>query len=242
MEFLKTQNVKTDLAKIADSKKALSSQRFFKTYAGGYAAGDKFLGITVPAQRVVAQKYLNLSLAEVGMLLKSNIHEHRLTALEILVIQYEQAGGRDQQRIAQFYLKNLAGVNNWDLVDASAPYILGHYFFANRNLKRGAQAQLLKMAKSKNLWHRRIAMVASHYFIRQKDFKLPLQIAAELLHDQQDLIHKAVGWMLREIGKRSLATEEKFLRQHHKIMPRTMLRYAIERFPEVKRRYYLYGA
>ncbi len=219
-----------------DKKKSVSVAAYFKTGKGQYGEGDIFLGITVPEQRKIAHKFLELPLSDVVLLLRQNIHEYRFTALEILVAQYERAvtigDEKLQKKIVDVYLANTAYVNNWDLVDTSAREIVGHYFF-NRERKI-----LYKLARSSSLWERRIAIVATHYFIMKEDYADTMKISEMLLTDTHDLIHKASGWMLREIGKRSRATLITFLDTHHKIMPRTMLRYSIEHFtPELRRKY-----
>lgn len=222
------------LQKLANPDKAKLLARFFKTGPGEYGEGDVFLGITVPAQKKVAGQYANLTLTNLQKLLQSKIHEHRLTALLILVKQYQQAGSDDQKQIVDFYLHNTKHINNWDLVDLSAPNILGNYLLKNdRRL-------LYQLMKSKNLWERRIAILATFAFIRNNQFTDTLKIAKLLLIDKHDLIHKALGWMLREIGKRDQKILEDFLNQHHQNMPRTMLRYAIERLPEALRKKYLH--
>lgn len=226
-------HLKKELLKLQDKKKAVILQAFFKTGKGGYGEGDIFLGITVPAQRTVAKKYLHLTLKDLKKLLQSKIHEHRLGALLILVQQYKTADHSGKKLIADFYVENAELINNWDLVDTSAPYILGAYLF-NNNKKI-----LYKFARSQNLWKKRIAIISTYYFIRHNAFDDTFAIAEILLNDTHDLIHKAVGWMLREIGKRDIVAEITFLDKHSKTMPRTALRYAIERFEETKRRYYL---
>jgi 3-methyladenine DNA glycosylase AlkD len=221
------------LKQLANPTRAHFSQKFFKTYDGGYAEGDKFLGLTVPAQRMVAKEYRDLPLGEIKELLESEIHEHRFTALEILVLQYEGSPESTKQKIVAFYLKNAKSVNNWDLVDTSAPYILGDWLIHHD------RSVLYKLVKSKTIWDRRIAIVATQALIRANDIKDTLELARILLHDEHDLIHKAAGWMLREVGKKSLPALTKFLDHHAKVMPRTMLRYAIEKLPKNKRSYYL---
>lgn len=217
---------------LADPRRALFSQKFFKTYDGGYAAGDKFLGLTVPAQRVVAKEHQELPLPEIKKLLESNIHEHRFTALEILVLQYEKATEVSKRTIVAFYLKNAKCVNNWDLVDTSAPYILGDWLIHHD------RSVLYTLAKSKSIWDRRIAIVSTHTLIRTNETIDTLRLAELLIADEQDLIHKATGWMLREVGKKSLPALTSFLDQHAKVMPRTMLRYATEKLPKNRRMYY----
>jgi 3-methyladenine DNA glycosylase AlkD len=224
--------LKKELA-LKKSPKAELLQRFFKTGPGEYGEGDIFLGIMVPEQRKIAKKYTDLKLIDLQKLLRSKIHEERLTALFILTHQFQKSKSIARKRIYDFYFKNRKGVNNWDLVDISAPKIMGEYLL---DKPRGI---LYKLARSSNLWDRRIAVLSTFAFIVKKDFKDALQIAEILLDDKEDLMHKAVGWMLREVGKRNLKTEEDFLKKHYKNMPRTMLRYAIEKFPEKKRKMYL---
>ncbi len=208
---------------------------FFKTGKGEYGFGDVFLGITVPEQRKIAQRFKDLSLQHVRKLLHSNVHEHRLTGFLILIEQFERGNSEEQKQIYRFVLKNRGTINNWDLVDTAAPSIIGAYLL-------GKDTKLLfTLAQSQNLWERRIAIIATYTFIKKNQFDLTLKIAAILLHDQHDLIHKAVGWMLREIGKRDLTTEEAFLNKHYHHMPRTMLRYAIERFDTKKKKFYMSG-
>lgn len=227
----------TDLTKelnsLADKKKAVILQGFFKTGPGQYGEGDIFLGLTVPTQREVAKKYLDLSLADIQELLASDIHEYRLVAIIILTNNYKLADQKIKKTIFNFYLKNYQRINNWDLVDLSAPNIVGSYLLDKpRDI-------LYQLAKSNSLWKKRIAIVATYTFIRNNDFVDTYKIAKILLTDDHDLIHKAVGWMLRETGKRDQKSLEKFLQQHNGQMPRTMLRYAIERFEEEKRKSYL---
>lgn len=224
-----------DLNQLKNSEKAKDLSRFFKTGKGQYGEGDKFLGVMVPQQRQVAKEYVNLALTDILKLLKSKYHEHRFTALEILVMQFESGDEKQRKNIFNFYIKNSHLINNWDLVDTSAPYIVGEYLLdKNRSI-------LYKLAKSKNIWQRRIAIVATFAFIRNNEFKDTLAISKLLLSDQHDLIHKAVGWALREVGKKNKAVLKKFLSSHTKSMPRTTLRYAIEKFPLVVRKQYLSG-
>jgi len=227
-------NLKKDLQALASPAKALILQRFFKTGKGEYGAGDKFLGITVPLQRNLIKAYTHLKFKDLKILLSSKFHEERLCGLLILVRQYQKAEAKKTQKtVYQFYLAHTHRINNWDLVDLTAAYIVGNFLFDKDH------APLYRLAKSKNLWERRIAIVATHYFIRQKLYSPTLTLATMLLQDQEDLIHKACGWMLRELGKRDLKTLEIFLQKHQQKMPRTMLRYAIEKFPEEKRQPYL---
>ncbi len=227
------QQLKSEFKKLANKKQAEILSGFFKTGKGQYGEGDIFLGIKVPIQRIVAKKYEHLSLAELSELLNDKIHEHRLTALLILIKQYEKADSRGKKEIAQFYLQNTKNINNWDLVDLSCSHILGDYLIDK------PRKILYKLAKSKNLWEKRISIISTLVFIRNKDFADALKISEILSRDKHDLIHKAVGWMLREIGKRDAEILENFLRKHCKTMPRTMLRYAIEKFNEKKRKFYL---
>lgn len=226
-------SVEKELQKLKDPKKAKVLSKFFKTGKEEYGQGDIFLGVTVPKQRQVAKKYINLDLEELQKLLSGKIHEHRLTALLILVSKYERTDGALKKKIFNFYLKNAKNINNWDLVDLSAPNIIGD-FLLNKN-----KLILYKLAKSKNLWKKRIAILATYAFIKKDQFEDTLKISEILLGDGHDLIHKAVGWMLREVGKRNQELEEQFLKKHFQNMPRTMLRYAIERLSEEKRRLYL---
>ncbi|NOR84688.1 DNA alkylation repair protein [archaeon] len=225
--------LKSDLDNLKDSKRAEIYARFFKTKKGEYGEGDTFLGITVPNQRKVAKNYTNLSLEDIQFLLLSNIHEYRLTALIILMDKYKKANDNDKKKIFDLYIKNTKNINNWDLVDISAPHILGDYLLdKDRKI-------LYTFAKSENLWKKRIAILSTFTFIRNNDFKDTINISEIFLNDTHDLIHKAVGWSLRELGKKNQPIEEEFLKKHYKTMPRTMLRYAIERFDEDKRQYYL---
>jgi 3-methyladenine DNA glycosylase AlkD len=221
------------LQRAADPEKAAILSRFFKTGKGQYGEGDTFLGIMVPRQRKIAKQYHALPLKDLRDLLADNIHEHRLVALLILIERYRKSNGRGKKEIFDFYIKNSKHVNNWDLVDLSAGNILGDYLMdKDRRL-------LYRLARSKTVWERRMAIMATFPFIRKEQFGDTLQIAEMLLSDGHDLIHKAVGWMLREIGKRDQDKEETFLEQHYRKMPRTMLRFAIERFDEEKRKAYL---
>ena len=210
-------------------------QWFFKTGKGEYGEGDIFVGLKVPAQRKLAGEFRDLSLTDLKILLNSTIHEERLISLFILVDNYRRGDEQAKEEIFSFYLKNKRGINNWDLVDLSAPKIIG------KHLLNKDKSLLFKFAVSKNLWERRIAILSTYEFIRNEYYDATLKIAEILLQDKHDLIHKALGWMLREIGKRDLETEENFLKLRYKKMPRTMLRYAIEKFPETKRKKYLQG-
>ncbi|GBE17126.1 DNA alkylation repair enzyme [bacterium BMS3Abin15] len=219
----------------SDPRRAKLLQGFFKTGPGEYGEGDIFLGITVPEVRKTATKFNELKFSDVKKLLGSKIHEERLTALLILVHNFNIGNEAERNKIFKFYLANTKNINNWDLVDLSAHKIVGeHILDRSRNI-------LYKLARSKKLWEKRISIISTFAFIRDNELKDSLKISEILLNDDHDLIHKAVGWVLREVGKKSLATEEKFLKKHYKKMPRTMLRYAIEKFPEKKRKAYLKG-
>lgn len=219
---------------VANPEIAAHSQRFFKTGEGEYGQGDQFLGIRVPTLRKQVKAHPTLPLQEVQALLKSPWHEIRLFALLVWVQQFSQ-NPADQPKIYQNYLQHTAYINNWDLVDSSAHHIVGAY------LEKRDKAPLYALAQSQDLWERRIAIIATFCFIRKNQFEDALRISKILKNDAEDLIHKAVGWMLREIGKRDLAAETDFLQEHYATMPRTMLRYAIERFPKEQRQRYLKG-
>jgi 3-methyladenine DNA glycosylase AlkD len=218
---------------LGNPSRAASVSRFFKTAPGQYGAGDRFLGIRVPVLRKLAVKHQALPLRELSALLKSSWHEERLLALLILVRQYAEGEPARRAAIYRLYMSRTARINNWDLVDCSAEHIVGAH------LRDGTRARLLRLAKSKVLWERRIAIIATLHYIKRGEFDDTLRLARLLRDDPHDLIHKAAGWMLREVGKRDRAAEETFLRQHAKRMPRTMLSYAIERFPPSLRRRYL---
>lgn len=228
--------IQAALRALANQDAAAQAHRYFKAAEGQYGAGDLFLGIRVPVVRQQVKLFKATPLAELSILLASPFHEERLCALLILVYQFEKA--QDQQQrdtIYDLYMANRVHINNWDLVDTSAPFIVGGYLIGK------TRKPLYKLAKSKLLWDRRIAIMATFRFIRAKDYADALALAELLLQDKEDLIHKAVGWMLREIGNRAPAVEREFLKQHHSVMPRTMLRYAIEKFPEKERQRYLSG-
>ncbi|MCB0404028.1 MAG: DNA alkylation repair protein [Bdellovibrionales bacterium] len=228
------EQARVDLKRRRNATKAKTLQRFFKTGPGEYAEGDKFLGVVVPQTRAVAKKFQTLSLRDALILLKSPWHEERLLALFLMVGRYRREPG-DRGAVYKAYLGHTGYINNWDLVDSSAEHIVGPYL-ADRS-----KAPLKRLARSKSLWERRIAVLATFHYIKQGDFKDALALAAQLLRDEEDLIHKAVGWMLREIGKRDLPVLDAFLRKHCQQMPRTMLRYAIEKHPPARRRAYLSG-
>ncbi|MCX5849434.1 MAG: DNA alkylation repair protein [Deltaproteobacteria bacterium] len=223
------------LQKMGNKNDARFLQGFFKTGVGQYGEGDIFLGIRVPAIRKFAKEYNNLPLKEVLSLLKSPYHEVRLFALISLVNTFAKGNEIIQKKIYDLYLANTIYINNWDLVDISAPNIVGAFLLTR------SRKLLYQLAKSKSLWERRIAVLATFYFIKNNQFTDSLKIAGILLRDKEDLIHKAVGWMLREVGKRNIKLAEAFLQKHCRIMPRTMLRYAIERFTPERRKIFLEG-
>ncbi len=229
---MRLSDLKKELAAAADPARARNLARFFKTGKGEYGHGDRFIGLTVPTVRRIAHRYLHLPLTDVATLLASPIHEHRFAALEILVAQYER---EPSPAIFDFYLKHTKFVNNWDLVDTSAPYIVG------RHLLTRPRKVLYRLAKSRNLWERRIAIVSTIVLIRAGEIEDTFAIAKVLLADDHDLIHKAVGWMLRETGKQSTPDLLRFLNANHAALPRTTLRYAIERFPAAERKRLLAG-
>ena len=226
-------DVRRRLRKEGDPDDAVFLQRFFKTAPGQYGAGDHFLGIRVPATRRLSREFADLSIGDLETLLHDKWHEARLLALVILVNQYERGDSAERTRIYRTYLANTDRINNWDLVDLSAPNIVGAH------LETRSRAVLDKLAKSKSLWERRIAIVSTYWFIRRRDFDDTLRISAALLGDSHDLIHKAVGWMLREVGKRDESVLDAFLDKHARSMPRTALRYSIERMSPAKRKRYM---
>jgi 3-methyladenine DNA glycosylase AlkD len=227
------QEVKKELRTYASAEDAVILQRFFKTAPGEYGEGDIFLGVKVPSIRKTAAKYSSFPLNQLKELISSPYHEERLLALIILTKQFNKSNEEEKKKIVEFYLKNRKYINNWDLIDLSAPYILGPYFYDKD------KSVLFDLIHNGNMWDKRIAVLAAFYFIKQNDFYTSLEFITQLLDDRRDLINKACGWMLREIGKRDLKTEEEFLNKYYKIMPRTMLRYAIEKFPDEKRREYM---
>ena len=227
--------IRTELAALGDPDIAAHSSRYFQTGPGQYGEGDRFRGIRVPMLRKLARKHRDITVAQAERLLHSPHHEDRLLALFILVRQFQQGDAARRERICRDYLANTGHINNWDLVDASAARIVGA-FLSDRD-----HDPLDALARSELIWERRIAIMATGHFIGRGQFDDTLRLAEALLHDPQDLIHKAVGWMLREVGNRDREAEETFLQRHYQAMPRTMLRYAIERFPEERRRAYLAG-
>ncbi len=229
------EEIQKRLQKLGSRQGAKILQGFFKTGPGEYGEGDIFLGIRVPELRKLTKEYQDIPLKDVRQLLKAPIHEERLLALLILVCKYSKGTESDKKRIYDLYLRNTRYINNWDLVDVTAEHIVGA-FLMDKN-----REPLYCLAESNSLWERRISIMSTFRFIKHHDFSETLKISKILISDEEDLIHKAVGWMLREIGKRHMPTEEKFLKKYYKSMPRTMLRYAIERFPESKRQKYLKG-
>lgn len=223
-----------ELQRHADPERAIHSLRFFKTGPGEYGEGDKFLGITTPIERKIAKKYYkSISIDEVQILLSNRFHDIRMTALFILILKNKKAVEKTKKEYFDFYLKNTKYINNWDLVDVTCRDIIGEYLV-------GKDRKILyKLSKSKNLWEKRISIISTFAFIKRNDFNDGLKIAEILVNDKHDLIQKAVGWTLREIGKKDLSREEKFLSKYYKVMGRTALRYAIEKFPEAKRKFYL---
>ncbi len=230
-----SKEIKRQLRELGDSRIAEHSQRFFKTGKGEYGEGDKFLGIRVPEIRKQVKKYKGISLEKIQPLLTSEYHEIRLFALLALVQKFRKGDDECKEKIYNFYADHLDYINNWDLVDSSAPYIMGEYL-----LDRDKRS-LYDLAVSDDLWRRRVAIISTYYFIKAHRFKDTLNIAEILHNDTEDLIHKAVGWMLREIGNRDMEVEDAYLKNHYKTMPRTMLRYSIEKFPESRRKAYLRG-
>ena len=227
--------LKARLAADADAARVPVLQRFFKTGPGEYAEGDVFIGVTVPQVRAVVRAAGEVPLAEAARLLRSRVHEERLLALLLLVRRFERGDDAERRAIYDLYLASTAFINNWDLVDTSAPQIVGGW------LRDRSRAPLRRLARSASLWERRIAILATFRFIRDGEFEPTFEIADVLLDDPHDLIHKAVGWMLREVGNRDAAAERRFLARRYARMPRTMLRYAIEKFPDGERGAYLQG-
>ncbi|HLC69942.1 MAG TPA: DNA alkylation repair protein [Patescibacteria group bacterium] len=220
-----------ELKKSCHPEKVSLLQGFFKTGKGGYAEGDKFLGVVVPDQRRIAKAYRTASLKVIKRLLGSIYHEHRLTGLLILVYKYQVADEKEKKVIYNFYLKNTKSINNWDLVDVTCPPIVGDYLFSRPSERK----ILYRLVRSKNLWERRIAVLATFVFIRHGDFKDILKLSKWLLSDKHDLIHKAVGWMLREVGKKNQRVLTEFLKNNISKMPRTILRYAVEKYAPAER-------
>ena len=235
MKKTSTSAAAAELRSIANPAKAELLKKFFKTGKGEYAEEDNFLGVMVPEIRKVAKKYSAMPENDIESLLASPYNEERLTALIVMGKNYKNGDEAERERLFRLYVKNMSSVNNWNLVDLSAPYISGPH------LENGGREFLHKLSRSNNLWERRIAIISCSHYIRNGDFADALKITATLMSDKHDLIHKACGWMLREIGKKDEGALDKFLKEWHTKMPRTMLRYAIERMPEPKRQAYLKG-
>ncbi len=233
MSLTKLKKEAVELAKI---ERAKNNEWFFKTGKGEYGEGDKFLGLTMPEQRKIAKQFSDIPYSDIEVLLKNKYHEYRMIGLLILVYKFEKADEKEREKIFKFYIKNRKAVNNWDLVDVTTPHIIGRHLLTLPNNERRF---LYTYAKSKSLWERRIAILATAPFISAGKFSDTLKISEQLLSDEEDLIHKAVGWMLREVGKKDVAVLKKFLDKNIRSLPRTTLRYAIERFPETERKMYL---
>jgi 3-methyladenine DNA glycosylase AlkD len=229
----KVAEIKKAVRDLADPKRAAVLQGFFKTGPGQYGEGDRFVGVTVPQVRSLVRRFHPAALTTISRLLRSPVHEDRLLALLLLVERYRLGTPAERDKVFGLYVRSFRWINNWDLVDASAGSIVGSH--------KTVRKQLLRWARSSHLWTRRIAILSTFARLRKGRFGDTLAVAAALIGDKEDLLHKATGWMLREVGKRDLAALETFLRRHHRRMPRTMLRYAIERFPEARRRAWLQG-
>jgi len=229
------QEIKSAVKKNSNKEKAKLLQRFFKTGKGEYGEGDVFAGIQVPVLRKIAKANGDITLAEIKTLLASPVHEERMISLFILIDKYRKGDEVEREKIFKLYMANTKYINNWDLVDVTCPHIVGRHLFGI------GEDLLLELAKTNNLWKKRIAVISTMYFIRAGKFDATLQISEMLLRDDHDLIHKGVGWALREVGKKDMNTELGFLIKHYKKMPRTMLRYAIEKFPESLRLQFLKG-
>ena len=225
--------IRAEFRELGSADIAIHSQRFFKTGAGEYGEGDRFLGIRVPVVRQFVQTHRGIPLRTILSFVRSRYHEERMFGLLALVDCYRSGDDEMKQRVYELYIDNLEYVNNWDLVDATAHLIVGPH------LQERSRRPLYRLAKSRDIWKRRVAIMATFHYIRKEDYADTLALAEILIDDKHDLMHKAVGWMLREVGNRDIAAEEKFLKQHYKRMPRTMLRYAIEKLPEERRQAYL---
>jgi 3-methyladenine DNA glycosylase AlkD len=233
---MKAKQLSEALRALADPAIARHSQRFFKTGKGEYGEGDRFLGIRMPVLRQQARQHRDMPMEQLLRVLRSAYHEERLCALLVMVLKYQNGTRGERDALYRHYLKHTRYINNWDLVDGSAQHILGAH------LENGDRRILYRLAGSEMLWERRIAIMSTFRFIKNRQFEDTLRISLRLLHDPHDLIHKAVGWMLREVGNRAPSVERGFLQEHYRDMPRTMLRYAIEKFPEKERKSYLRGA
>ena len=235
---MKYTDVQKALRKVANKKRKETNEWFFKTGKGEYGYGDKFIGVSMPDARKVILNFLDLPPQEVKKLLSSKIHEHRMAALMILKRQYDGSPKAGRQKIYEFYLKNTKHINNWDLVDVSAHKIIGRHLLDG---KKSDRKILYKLVKSKNMWERRIAIITTWEFIHEGELDDTFKLSKLLLNDKEDLLHKAVGWMLREAGKKDMKRLESFIKANYKNIPRTSLRYSIEKFPETKRKAYLKG-
>ena len=232
---MKYQDIVSRLNELANPEIAQHSQRYFKTGKGEYGYGDKFLGIRVPVLRKTVKEFKDTSITEIQKLIKSEYHEVRLISLLFMVQMFSKGEADTKEKVVNLYLKNTKYINNWDLVDSSAPYIIGAWLFQKD------RAILYELARSDLLWDRRIAIMSTAYFIKNNQYNDTLKISNILLSDSEDLIHKAVGWMLREVGNRDIEREEQYLKKYYKKMPRVMLRYAIEKFSKERRQAYLKG-
>jgi 3-methyladenine DNA glycosylase AlkD len=235
-DIMTAEGLKSELQRYANAEDAAFLQRFFKTGEGQYGAGDQFIGVRVPDTRKACKSAGKMPLSEVEELLKSDVHEHRLAAVILLADQFKSVASSGQEDIYRLYLKALdrGYINNWDIVDTSAEFIVGEYLWER------SRESLLELARHQDVWHRRVAVLASFQFIKKGDASTTLELAKVLLHDSHDLIQKAVGWMLREVGKRvSRELLITFLEEHHKDMPRTMLRYAIEHLEPSQRAHFM---
>ena len=230
-------SVKLQLKKVSSVRRKRINEKFFKTEKGGYSYGDVFIGVRLPELRLIAKKNIDIDKKSLEKLIQSKIHEERLCGLLILVYRYKKGSLRDKKDTYKYYLKNIKYVNNWDIVDVTTPNIIGDYLLRNKR----ERVKIKKLIKSNNLWYRRIAILSNYPLIKSGNFSMFLNIAKPLLKDKEDLIHKALGWMLREVYKKDSKACEKFLKQNYKNLPRTTLRYAIERMPEGKRKKFLNG-
>jgi 3-methyladenine DNA glycosylase AlkD len=237
MKMTTANEIKKRLRKTASAKKAKGLSWFFKTGPGEYGEGDKFLGIVVPNIRAAIKDCREISFGELSKLFNSPFHEERMAGALILVNNFIKVGAAERKKIYKFYIKNIRRINNWDLVDLSAPTIIGGYLLGVSPKEK--KQILIKLSDSKNMWSRRIAILATFAFIRTGRLRESLALAKKYLADKEDLMHKATGWMLREVGKRNPEAEKKFLEKYAGIMPRTMLRYAIEKFSEAERKYFM---
>ncbi len=232
---LSVENWKSELGKTANPEKIAILSKFFKTQKGEYGYGDIFIGVTVPHNRAIAKKYYTLTLSEIHEMLNDKIHEYRLSALLALYEKYRHANDNEKQLIVDFYFTNTQYINNWDLVDLSAPKIIGEYLLNHNNIEH----QLINFSNSANMWERRIAILSTFTLIKNKRFDLTLKFADKYINAPEDLINKATGWMLREIGKRDISILLKYLEKNHQNMPRTSLRYAIEKLSPTLKVYYM---